>query len=121
MASASEIQNAKNNFKSINCESFVRALYASPLFTLPKTATDEIADQLADVMTAQLEKVAPLKHITRSSRGRKINALLSETSKLAKETDAAVNVVGRELAVKRIACMPSGMQNCQAADKRVSL
>jgi len=56
--------------KSIDCELFEQALYASPLFTAPKASTDEFADQLADVVTAELEKVAPLHHITRSSHGR---------------------------------------------------
>jgi len=58
--------------KSIVCELFEQALYASPLFTAPTTSTDEFADQLADIVTAELDKIAPLHHTTRSSHGRKI-------------------------------------------------
>jgi len=82
-------QHQKVNFtfrrtKSVDSESFEQALYASSLFTAPKTSNDEFADQLADIVTAELDKVAPLHHATRSSHGRKINEFLSDTAKQAK-------------------------------------
>jgi len=81
-------QHQKVNFifrrtKSVDSESFEQALYVSSLFTAPKTSTDEFADPLADIVTAELDKVAPLHHATRSSHGRKINEFLSDTAKQA--------------------------------------
>jgi len=39
---------------------------------------------MADIVTAELDKVAPLHHTTRSSHGRKINEFLTDTAKQAK-------------------------------------
>jgi exonuclease III len=70
---------------NVDFDAFEAALLSSSLFSDPATSTDRFADQLADVITAQLNKFAPLKTVTRKAGGKPINRFLSQDAKRAKQ------------------------------------
>ena len=55
------------------------------LFTNLATSANGFAVQLAEVLTSELDKVAPLKTITRMSTGKRINRFLSDEAVKAKQ------------------------------------
>ena len=50
---------------------------ASSLFTNPAENVDEYVDQLADIVTQELDRRAPVKTATRSSSGGLVNRFLT--------------------------------------------
>ena len=72
-------------YRSLEKNELEAELLSSSLFTAPATSTDSFADQLEDVVTAILDKFAPLKTVTRKAGGKPINRFLSQNAKEAKK------------------------------------
>ena len=62
---------------------FIAAMLSSTLFSVPAETVDSFAKQLADVTSAELDSLAPLKTVTRKAL---INRFLSPDAKDAKRT-----------------------------------
>jgi hypothetical protein len=53
------------NLKSLNVSEFLSELLASSICLCPKSTTNEFAVQLRDDVTTILDKLVPLKHVTK--------------------------------------------------------
>ena len=71
------------NIRRIDTSAFEDALQRSALFTAPASSTDAFANEMADIVSAQLEKVAPL-HTARRRQPKSITSWLSPTAISAK-------------------------------------
>ena len=65
-------------------ESFEQNIRASSLFTNPAATADSFTNQMREVITAELDKQAPLKTVTRKAGGKPINRFLSRDAVDAK-------------------------------------
>ena len=75
-ARRSVVRSVKVSFrkvKNINIPTFEQALRRSTLFTNPASTADSFADQLADVVSADLDLIAPLKPACGGSRSRRLS------------------------------------------------
>ena len=76
---------SSRRLKQHNFDFFENSLRNSSLFTNPVTSANGFADQLAEVLTSELDKVASLKTVTRTSTGKRINRFLSDEAVKAKQ------------------------------------
>ena len=74
---------ASRRINNIDLEKFQASLRESALFTNPSTTVDGFAQQIQDIVTEELDKVAPLK-ITRRRPSKPITKFLSPAAKSAK-------------------------------------
>ena len=81
---------------------FESNLRASSLFINPLASADGYVDQLENVLTMKLGKVAPLKTVTRTSTGKPINRLLSKEAVEAKIMRRKLERQGRNPERKQI-------------------
>lgn len=71
--------------KEFNHGAFEQSIRSSSLFTAPAQTADAFSEQMFQVITGELDKVAPLKTVTRSSRGKPVNRFLSREAVAAKQ------------------------------------
>ena len=79
--------------KQLNFDFFENSLRSSSLFKNPATIANGFANQLAEVLTSELDKVAPLKTVTHTSTGKQINRFLSDESVRAKARTSAARTL----------------------------
>ena len=70
---------------AMNFSEFEHSILSSSLFTAPSDKADTFSDQLCDVVSSTLEKLAPLKTVTRATSGKYINRFLSSEAIEAKQ------------------------------------
>ena len=74
-----------HRLKQLNFDFFENSLRNSSLFTNQATSANGFADQRAEVLTLELDKVAPLKTVTCTSTGKRIHRFLSDEAVRAKQ------------------------------------
>ena len=62
------VQSVYRDLKRLDHTEFAASIRRSSLFTNPATTTDEFAIQLQTVVTAELDKFAPIKTVRRRAR-----------------------------------------------------
>ena len=89
------------NIRRIDTVAFEDALQRSALFTAPASSTDAFANQTADIVSAELEKVAPL-HTSRRRQPKSITRWLSPTAISPEREGVEWKLFGSEVALSRI-------------------
>ena len=79
------VTRKSRNLSKINCPEFERRLFESELFSSPANSVDDFCEQLASVVTRELDRVAPLK-VSSRRKSKPITRWLSPEAIKAKRT-----------------------------------
>ena len=88
------VTRKSRNLSKINCPEFERKLFESELFSSPADNVDGFCEQLASVVTRELDWVAPLK-VSSKRKSKPITRWLTPEAIKASERGVDLNVAGR--------------------------